>query len=207
MLIPAHVQSLAHRLFRRAKFFAPVADALRLPVHRDVVGVPRVSRLDCSRRPAAVAWSVVPVIVFALQREARRARPHVREKLLEALGPSVAHFNSSASIVSIGPIAGIRASTFGARPHIVFAGRWPVVWTALAVGCFTRFKQFTVQTSAALAVTGAQRVCGDFLLPPTLTSAKPTGSVSSGSARNNKPTTKRLSCQIHKPSHKENCLA
>ncbi len=81
----------------------------------------RIAMLLSHRRPATIARRIRAVIVDAIQRTARRARPHVGIEPREARAPFVGHRDAPAAVVVEIVIARIVAAGFGAAPRTKFA--------------------------------------------------------------------------------------
>jgi hypothetical protein len=51
------------------------------------------------RRPAAITWLVIAIVVDAVKRQAGRFLAHVSEKILKTVAPAVAYFDATATVV------------------------------------------------------------------------------------------------------------
>lgn len=80
--------------------------------------------LLASRCPTTISRSVVSVVVGpAVESVMSRALPHVREESGKTIAPLTANGNSSAPIILVTNVAGVKASSLHVLPRTVFARR------------------------------------------------------------------------------------
>lgn len=81
---------------------------------------PGISCLFSSTRPSAIARFVIAIIVDAVNGKSGRSMTHICEKGLEAITPTVAHLDASATVVCIVPRVWVAASLNHAGPSTIF---------------------------------------------------------------------------------------
>ena len=86
------------------------------PFNEDKPGAPLVSLLLLSGCPARVLWSVVSIVVDAIQRVTVRTRTHVRSKLMKVSDPFIANLYTPPAVVLVLAVVRIVAAPFHALP-------------------------------------------------------------------------------------------
>jgi hypothetical protein len=115
-----------------------------------------ISRLFVPRRPIAILWSVVAVIVAAFKRMPIWARSHVTDKRGEVMLPSITDSDTSPSIPFIRSVGRIKATRLHARPRRRELMRAPI-WRK-AVFAMER----GAQTATTFCVASSQRIRRDY---------------------------------------------
>lgn len=136
---------------REPRFFGPFVDHLRAPEGGNMpVASPIQTLLSC-RRPAAVAWLVIAVVVNALDRVLwGRAWPHVGEECGKGPAPATTDLDPATPVIRAPRVFCVFASANHARPCDVLGRARPSV-SEMRFSC-----QFVAQTPAAFRVPGAQ---------------------------------------------------
>lgn len=130
---PAVAHSIFENATRQIKAIFPLDEGERLSPERQPHIVASIAMLLDRGRPAAVSRLVIAVIVNPVNRVlGRRARPHIREEVLEG-SPAIAHGDTSPAVVPVSGDVGIRAS----RPH---AGPDSIHFGRLAANAMTVFR-------------------------------------------------------------------
>lgn len=112
VMIPAFAQTRVGRLLINAVFQARLNNKHSFSINRDIPIAAHVSGLLDKGCPTAVPRLIVPVIIDAINGVALgRSLPHIREKVLKAIKPTVANLDTSVDVVSM--IGSIRV---GATP-------------------------------------------------------------------------------------------
>lgn len=119
-------------------------------------GASPVSGLFFAGRPSAIVWSVVSIIVYALNAHALRPFAHIRNKRLEVT-PSFADANASPAIVFELFVPWVIASLSNIKPSIV--KRVTAIRAAVSRLCLFcgDISVTSAGTSAALAKAGCSR--------------------------------------------------
>jgi hypothetical protein len=142
-----------------------LGDAQAYTVYLNPIYCAGVEPLSFGRRPFAIRWFVISIVVNAIQAifsEWRRTRPHVGKKILKRMKPSGANFNSSAAINWIFGIAGIKASLFHAAPRAIFWGLRFMVRSSVCIAAQQTRRCLAGQTSTTSGYACANvRGCGD----------------------------------------------
>lgn len=112
---------------------------------------PIIALLDC-RRPPAVVRRVWAVVVDAIKCVAIGARPHVREEVLVAVAPAVAHRDATASPVLIPSMGDVEAPSPQVAPALVFRR----AAAARLVSMFCRAESNFLVLEAAATLRGAR---------------------------------------------------
>ncbi len=116
-----------------SEFVCPCSDTHELPVEGEQFCSIGVSHLLLSRRPAAVARLVVPVVVDPVDLMfLRRTWPHVGKEVLERVHPTVANRDATATVAAPSFVIRVFASTFKASPDGIFAPLLAVTGEAVA---------------------------------------------------------------------------
>ena len=69
------------------------------------------------RRPAAIAWLIITVVVDAIKRESKRLFPHICEKVFKAISPSIAHSDAATCVAREAFVFRVVAASFHIRPR------------------------------------------------------------------------------------------
>lgn len=119
---PAALESRAQGLLWHTYFFGPIRDdqvstlKLKSPVS------PSISSLLKGCLPATIIRLIMSVIVFAANRVlARWHRPHIFQKLSKGFAPSIAHADSTRSVVFVFLVCWAIASLLSLYPYRVFS--------------------------------------------------------------------------------------
>lgn len=89
-----------------------------------VARTPLVALLLTFGRPTAIIWRVVTVVVFALDRRARRAWRHIGLKRGVVVKPAIAHFNASPAVIFVRNVSRCVATAFHGLPNRVQGRRF-----------------------------------------------------------------------------------
>lgn len=118
---PSERKAFPQRTDADTDFARPFRDGQRAPVVSQPHVAASISGLLALCSPAAILRRVRPVVVDPVQCVADGwTRPHVGQKRLKGLAPSVAHGDAASSIPEIAGIARIQTTPFCGRPRQVF---------------------------------------------------------------------------------------
>jgi hypothetical protein len=159
---------LNYRSLGAAQSPRPCIGAKSLSPERNAMSARRVLSLFNHRRPTAVAWFVVAVVVFALKGVSIGwPMAHIRQELREGLAPLSANLDTPAAVPRIKVSSLVLASGDHAFPD-------PVLWRPAepmrAVGSRARVH---VQASATSDVSALKGSCGDDCVAAAVTQAQP----------------------------------
>lgn len=101
----------------------PVRGAERYPINGYKLGFGCIPKLDRWGGPTAVARLVIAIVIFAVERVTRRgSRPHIIQKILKTIQPSLAYGDASATISVIFWVVGVRAAILHLGPDAPLHG-------------------------------------------------------------------------------------
>jgi len=72
-----------------------------------------------SSSPTAIFWLVIAIIINSVYLIAKRARPHIRNKIIKASKPPITNGDAPAAIILPTPVVGIVAAPLHARPDTI----------------------------------------------------------------------------------------
>ena len=101
---------------------APFGKASRVSAEGNHPVTPAIARLSSPIDPAAVLWRVRPVVVDSIKRTSGWPCPHVGQKRLETVSPSLAHRDAASTVAMKGGIFCIGTTPFCAVPATPFGG-------------------------------------------------------------------------------------
>lgn len=108
---------------RYAGHLRPFRHTQGFALKRQPADASRVASLRKAGGPPAIIRRVGTVVVDAVERVLwGRTIAHVREEVLEAVQPAVAHADAAPAIIGEGPIPRVYASLFSVRPTVVLPG-------------------------------------------------------------------------------------
>jgi hypothetical protein len=122
--------------------------------------------------PTAIAWFVMPVCIYAVDRMPVGARSHISRKSMEIRAPSVAHANPATAVIGIFRVVWVVATTFRCNPRMIF----PTVM--LAVFREPSDSGLTQQASAATGFSPAKPHHGNDFDGAAITPTQPPGCAS-----------------------------
>ena len=151
------------------------------------------------RRPPAVLWRVLSVVVYAVNRvRARRAQTHVSVKRREVIPPTVAHGYSSSAIIRECGIATIVTTALHAAPSAIL-GR-----AVAAMHRCSLARKVQPVTTARCGFTRSQKAGADHFLRTAIAAAQDGPSKSWRNWRqsnDNQAAESRTDMQKHKTKH------
>src|SRR5262249_29254310 len=120
-------------------------------------------------------WFIISIVVYAFDSPIRSATrsfefwtwPHVRQEIREAIGPSVAHMNTSCTVVFVGIGFWIQTALFHLLPYM------PDLGVAQSMPASSEFAKYLANTSASYGVPGPDVVYSSVANIPAVTFERP----------------------------------
>lgn len=137
-----------------------------------------VAALIFSARPAAIFFGIVSVVVFSIERHARRSHTHVIEKILKGFFPSIANSDSSPSIITKFRAVWVITTSNHRSPNSVFAAIFSTL--RKPVFCGSRRGKLSIETTTTFGETSNQRASTHCCEIPANTNTAPIGIFASG---------------------------
>jgi hypothetical protein len=134
---PSSAEATAHSLVLHSKLATPSSQRTNLTANFDCSRARSIVGLLFLRRPAAIFWAVVPIVIDAINRMFKRwARTHVAIEVFERISPTIANGYSTTPVSRKLAALRVVASLLHCSPNVVFS-RFKhsvdfVFWTASA---------------------------------------------------------------------------
>jgi hypothetical protein len=136
----------------------------------------RVTRLLKRCGPSAVRRLVVAVRIYAVERLAWRAWPHVGKEGSEVVTPSVAHRDAAATVKAKLRVCLYETTSFSVGPRLVFARCSPA--SCVPVSSRSRNERFGSEAATASGSAISQRIASHVGRGTAITNARPDGTSS-----------------------------
>lgn len=147
---PTAIQAFGDAVVREACVPSPCGNALRTIIMRQLAYATTVLSLLLASCPSTVIWSVVAVVVDAVEFEPNGNFAHVGEELFKGFDPLGANLNTATPIVSIASMVFIQAPHTHRRPCSICTGlRHSMSNLQFGSAC----SQFDVEATAAASHT------------------------------------------------------
>ena len=165
---PASRKSRQDNAVFEASYPGPFSKRCDAPVVGNQAVVPLVVGLLNARCPAAIIWTIVAIVIFAVNLVLWRwSFAHVSKKIRKRLTPTLAHFNAATSVIFVLAIAFVVTAIQHIGPQVEFRGR------SLAVLEVSSCARFASQASTTFLRTTGQPASNSFCLLSAIALAQP----------------------------------